>query len=166
MLHIYFDDIDSLRSLDSFIWNPSLFFDILYREKGEKEGWLQDRVVREIIETVDRVPLCDNTKFSLFEHGMRPEDLCTGTKNLILCKFHNGINRISSMGPNCYPFLERIASEQEVYVGCSIVFDLSEDFFSKSSVHILNDDTICSSFTEWQDHPKWIKYIYCKESFK
>lgn len=38
---------------------------------------------------------------------MRPTDLCTGTKNVLLARYWAQWRRIllSRMGPNCYPFL-------------------------------------------------------------
>lgn len=52
----------------------------------------------------------------LLEHGMRVEDLATGTKNLLNCKFlDNGMyHRLGMMGENCYHYLIDVATEKDL----------------------------------------------------
>lgn len=154
MLYLYFDSLDNLCERDGFIYNPSAYFDSIY----ERE-WLQDPLIREAITTVDEVPLGEDTFESLLRAGLRPEDLSTGTKNLVLCKFFDGMNRLSSMGENCFPFLGRISLERDVCMGCSIGFYIDEDFFDICPIHIVNSDKTYTTWTEWWDSGLWFDFL-------
>ena len=152
MLYVKFDLIDSLCNTDGFVANPSATFNCDYFDYGNEEKWLQDPIIRDAIVAVDQIPLGDNTLLSLAEYGISPLQLSTGTKNLVLCRFRDYINRISAMGPNCYPFLGRIAAARDVRVGCSIPFKLPKEFFEYTPVYIENVGKLVSDYNEWREN--------------
>lgn len=107
--------------------------------------WLNDSFGRSVIEAIDKVPLGENVERSLLEAGMRVEDLCTGTKNLLLCKHLSMMNRMTMMGENCYPFLLDAAEEKEITMGVTAYFLMRDEALKGRTVHFANDDSYVSN---------------------
>lgn len=135
MLHLYFEPLSKLIKRPEFIRYPSDYFDGVW-----ELDWISDSFGRSVIESIDQVELGDDVVFSLLKAGLRVEDLCTGTKNLLLCKHLNKLNRITMMGENCFPFLMDIAESKEVYMGCSNTVFFKDYDLKGRKVHFVNID--------------------------
>lgn len=88
---------------------------------------------------------------SLLEAGMRPEDLYTGTKNLLLCRHLNLFNRMTMMGENCYPFLLDAAEEKDITMGVTAYFLMRDEALRGRSVHFVNDDSYVNNQMDFLD---------------
>lgn len=130
MLYLYFANQYDLLDYPGFINGTDGAFLNLYKQYGKEQQWLQDSIVRECIQKVDRIPLGLDTLKSLLEAGVRPDDLCTGTKNIILCRFVDGVHRQARMGPNCYPYLFKIGAVRELYVGCCLNIIVKQEWLN------------------------------------
>ena len=117
MLHLYLATLEELIARDDFIRYPNDYFEGVWEPE-----WLSDPFGRAVIETIDKVPLGEDVERSLLEFGMRVEDLCTGTKNLLLCRHLDKMNRMTMMGENCYPFLLDAADEKDITMGVTAYF--------------------------------------------
>ena len=149
MLHLYFESLSKLEKRESFVQCPSGIFDWSW-----KPEWLNDPFSRTIIHEIDHVNIPDgmNTEKACLYKNMRVEDLSSGTKNLILCKYHDGLNRMTMMGKNCYRYLMDIADDKDVYMGCSnYVFFTDEDLKGRK-VHFVNTDDYVSTAEDFTEH--------------
>lgn len=144
MLHLECGKLPDFRTRQNYIFHPSDYFDIVY-----KEEWLSDSFGRSVIQTIDRIALGEDVLLSLFKQGMRPEDLCTGTKNLFLCKYIDKTHHLMKMGANCYPFLLDIAETRDVYMGVSSYCHMTDDQLKGRVVHFVNDDSYVSTAKEF-----------------
>lgn len=136
MLHLECGSLSSFRDREGFILFPNPYFDVDY-----EENWLSDSFGRKVIETIDRIKLGSDVLHSLLEAGMHPEDLCTGTKNLLLCKHVDKLNHMSKMGENCYPFLLDIADTKDVHMAVTSFCWIRNDALKGRLVHFVNDDS-------------------------
>lgn len=145
MLHILVAPLSKLIAEPSFIRYPMVYFDGVWEYE-----WLEDDFGRRVIQGIDRAPLGSDVQRSLLEHGMRVEDLCTGTKNLLLCKHLDGmINRMTMMGENCYPFLLEAAETKDIIMGCPAYALIRDEYLQGRQVHFINDNTTVSSQGEF-----------------
>lgn len=164
MLNVVFGYVDTVLQLPGVIKCPGGYFDFEFEEHGKQNGWLNDPIVRDMLRTIDRVPLSDDedTYTSLIKCGLRPQDIANGTKNLILCEFCTGVNRLDMMGENCYQFLGAIAAKREVNAVCPTTLTLEHGFFNQGSVRVLNNGKTYATADEWvKDMPD---VLYCKST--
>ncbi len=108
----------SEKDCPDLILYPSAVFDLAH-----DDTWLDHPFSRMVISDIQRFDVTDqstSTRRLLLEHGLHPEDLATGTKNLLCCKFlEEGYKcRMSMMGENCYKYLMDIADERDI---CGVV---------------------------------------------
>ena len=149
MLHLYFESLRKLVERKLFIRYPSIEFNC-----GWEPEWLNNPFFRRVIHEVDHVDIPDGmtTEMACLLKNMRVEDLSTGTKNLMMCKYYNEFNRMTMMGKNCYKYLMDIADEKDVYMGCSnYVFFTDEDLKGRS-VHFVNTDDYVSTAEAFAEH--------------
>lgn len=109
MLYIEAIPLQVFEARDDVLVMPGVFFDGMY-----ESFMLESDFSKKVISEIDKVPINGTVFESLLRQGMRPEDLCTGTKNLIVCKYFNIPSRLTMMGSNCYPYLQEIAVEKDV----------------------------------------------------
>lgn len=140
MLHLEYGLLDDFRSRPDFIFHPNAYFDVDY-----EDSWLSSDFGRDVIQTIDRIPLQEDVVLSLARHGMRPEDLCTGTKNLFLCKHVDKLNHMSKMGANCFPFLLDIADQKDVYMAVTAPCFMWDEQLKGRAVHFVNDDSFVNT---------------------
>lgn len=115
---------------------------------------MNDPFSRKMIHEIDHVDIPDDmdTEKACLLKNMRVENLSSGTKSLILCKYRDELNRMMMMGPNCYKYLMDIAEEKDVYVGCSnYVFFTDEDLKGRK-VHFVNTDVYVSKASDFAEH--------------
>ena len=149
MLHLYFESIHKLVQREEFIRFPSEAFNCAW-----EPDWVNNPLSRQIIHDIDQVELREgvSTEMCCLLMGFRIQDLSTGTKNLLLCRYLNQLNRMTMMGENCYKYLMDIAQEKEVYMGCSnFVFFTQEDLRGRQ-VHFVNSDKYASTAGEFADN--------------
>ena len=149
MLHLFFESLRKLEERESFVQCPSGIFDWCW-----KSEWLDDPFSRKMIQEIDHVDIPDDmdTEKACLLKNMRVENLSSGTKGLILCKYYNRLNRMTMMGPNCYKYLMDIADEKDVYMGCSnYVFFTDEDLKGRK-VHFVNTDDYVSTAADFAEH--------------
>lgn len=96
------------------IYMPMTFFDVKF-----DESWIENDFARKVIADIQQFdpPLSEeSTRVWLGRNKLIPETLCTGVKNLLLCKFYKPTraSRLGMMGPNCYKYLMDIADEIEL----------------------------------------------------
>lgn len=146
MLHLYFGSIDKLIKMDDFIEYPDDLFDSIWLPK-----WVNDPLSRTIIHDIDKVniPAGMTTEAACIESRLRIEDLCTGTKNLLLCRYYDGLNNMSMMGKNCYKYLMDIADERDVKMGCCSHVFLHDDVLKGRKVHFINTDEFVSTYYDF-----------------
>ena len=142
MLHLFYESLEKLLRRNEFIGFPDELFDELWDSQ-----WVNNPLSRRIIHEIDRVefPEGRTTEEACALRGMCLTDLCTGTKNLLVCKNYSGLNRMTMMGDNCYPFLMDIADQREVYMGCSNYVLFDDDILKGRTVHFLNSDLYASN---------------------
>lgn len=142
MLHLLFESLRKLEERESFIRCPSGIFDWSW-----KPEWLNDPFSRKIIREIDHVDIPDgmDTEKACLWKNMRVENLSSGTKSLILCKYYNRLNRMTMMGKNCFKYLMDIADEKDVYMGCSNYVLFSDEDLKGRKVHFLNTDDYAST---------------------
>ena len=138
MLHLYFESLKKLIERDTFIRFPSTKFDCSW-----KPDWLNNPFFREVIREVDHVDIPDGmaTEMACLLKNMRVEDLSTGTKSLMMCRYYNKLNRMTMMGKNCYKYLADIANEKDVYMGCSNYVFFTDGDLKGRKVHFVNGDS-------------------------
>ena len=146
MLHLYLATLDELIARDDFIRYPKDYFAGVW-----ESGWLSDPFGRSVIETIDKVPLGEDVERSLLEFGMRVEDLCTGTKNLLLCRHLDKMNRMTMMGENCYPFLLDAADEKDITMGVTAYFLIRDEALKGRKVHFVNDGSYVDNQMDFLD---------------
>ena len=142
VLHLYFDSIGRLMERKEFIPFP----DGLFRSVWESE-WVNNPLARTIIHDIDHVDIPDGmtTEMACIMSGRRVIDLCSGTKNLLLCRYYTGLNRMTMMGENCYKYLMDIADERDVYMGCSSYCFFTDEDLKGRSVHFVNTEKFAST---------------------
>ena len=147
MLHLYFDSLKHLVDREDFIRYPSFYFDEMFTS-----SWLNDDFAKRVIEEIDGIKVSDftSTEEALIRTGISAEKLCTGTKNLIICKFENMLNRITMMGENCYPFLMELAEAKEVYMGCSNFVYFDDNVLQGRTIHMVNNDAYVSTYNDYE----------------
>lgn len=93
-----------------FVEFPNGYFDSI-----KKEAWFNDKLVREIIEQVDRayVELGFSVRSIDYSTGYSVNDLSGGSKFLILAHMLRDKVYLATMGDNCTDLLEKIAMEYE-----------------------------------------------------
>lgn len=94
--------------------------------------WLDFEFGRRVISSIDNVKLNDFTsaRRCLAMQGMTPENLCTGTKNLLVAKFNLAEDKrilLSRMGPNCYPFFLETCKEKDVKTVATFGFTFKDE---------------------------------------
>ena len=138
MLYLYFESLGKLVERKSFIRYPSIKFNSSW-----KTEWLNEPFFRTVIREVDHVDIPDGmaTEMACLLKNMRVEDLSTGTKTLMMCKYYNKLNRMTMMGKNCYKYLMDIANEKDVYMGCSNYVFFTDNDLKGRQVHFVNTDT-------------------------
>ena len=145
MLHIFFDKPKNLLAREDFIKYPMDYFNYSW-----ETAWLEDSFGRSVIQSIDKVELGEDVVASLLSAGMRVEDLCTGTKNLLLCKhIDDKMHRLSMMGGNCYKFLMDVAEEKELYMGAENTFYFKDSDLLGRTVHFVNFNTYASTAREF-----------------
>ena len=137
MLHLICGNYGSFTEDPEFIRHPDDFFNYYFEDE-----WFYDPFVRRILTDIDHLnPEGDIFKV-LFDERMHPSDICTGSKNLILCKYFDRLNNYLKMGKNCHPFLMEIAESKEVRMAvtapCNIMTDSS---IQNRTIHFVNSDT-------------------------
>lgn len=148
MLHIYLDSLARLQQNCDFIEFPMAYF------KGVWQGyWLEDDFGRAVISEIDRIQLFtgQSTAQAILLSGMRVDDLCTGTKNLLLCKHADKLNRMAMMGENCYKFLVEAAKDKDVYVAAESFYLFTDSDFQGQKVHFMNTNTLVSTAREFAE---------------
>ena len=142
VLHLYFDSLSRLRKRKEFIPYPDVLFNSLWEPE-----WVNDPLSRAIIHDIDQVEMPDGvtTEMACIMSGFRVADLCSDTKNLLLCRYYSGLNRMTMMGENCYKYLMDIADERDVYMGCSSYCFFSDDDLKGRTVHFINTDEFVSN---------------------
>ena len=100
----------SEKQLKNLVDFPNKRFD-----RVKKPEWFKDPMVREIIDKIDnsRVEMDFSMVNNITNIGYSANDLCGGTKSLILIKMLTDKIILANMGDNCVEFLERIAKEYE-----------------------------------------------------
>ena len=149
MLHLYFESLRKLAERKLFIQHPSIEFNCSWQSE-----WLNDPFFRKVIREVDHVEIPEGmaTETACLLKNMRVEDLSTGTKTLMMCRYYNELNRMTMMGKNCYKYLMDIADEKDVYMGCSnYVFFTDEDRKGRK-VHFINTDDYVSTAEAFAEH--------------
>ena len=124
-----------------FVENSADYFDGVY----EKE-WLSDPFIQEMIMEVDKTTVnSDLTITSPILGDIIPKQLSGGVKTLIL--LYKGLikARGARMGENCYPYVERIAKDLDVY----LLLDWLPPFSSNMTAEILNSGKIVHSYHEF-----------------
>lgn len=146
MLHLYFESLRRLMKRKEFIPYP----DGLFNSVWETE-WVNNPLSRAIIHDIDHVEMTDGvtTEMACIMSGFRVADLCTGTKNLLLCRYYSGLNRMTMMGENCYKYLMDIADERDVYMGCSSFVSFHDDVLKGRTVHFVNTDEYVSTYYDF-----------------
>lgn len=130
---------------------PSAEFDLLY-----EEAWLDDPWSRQVISDIQRIDVTDETRSVrsiLAEYSIPPEELATGTKNLLLTKFNPDGRKIrmSMMGENCYKWLMQIADEQDVCgVATKPLFFTAEDIGDRE-IYFVNTNFVGKGFKGFEE---------------
>lgn len=158
MLYLYFANMFDLADTPGYIRATDSAFRKYYPMYGKEQHWLQDPIVRECIQDVDRIVLGQNTTVSLAEAEMRPDDLCTGTKNIILCRFIDGMHRQTHMGENCYPYLFKIGAIRDLTLGCAISFFPKQEWLDMCPITVVNDGKVYTVATEFIRAAPWVWY--------
>ena len=146
MLHLYFDSLSRLMKREDFIPYPDGLFNSIWLPE-----WVNNPLSRAIIHDIDHVDIPDGmtTEMACIMSGFRVADLCTGTKNLLLCRYYSGLNRMTMMGENCYKYLMDIADEHDVRMGCSNSFFFRDDVLKGRTVHFVNTDKYVSTYYDF-----------------
>ena len=158
MLHIYFkseDDFDDVLTEENYRIQPTLWFDY----QGGSD-YITGEIERKIIADIDQGVVLSkgNIDFPIF--GNLPPDKLSGTsKTLILANnepniFVNG----DFVGNNGYKWLLYLAESKEIYLHASCIMHFYCDF----PAHIVNDDTMISTWDEFID--KGVEFLYAGES--
>ena len=142
MLHLFFESLRKLEEREAFIQSPSGIFDWSW-----KSEWLDDPFSRKMIQEIDHIeiPYGMPAELACLLNDVRVENLSSGTKSLILCRYCDYLNRMTMMGPNCYKFLMDIADEKDVYMGCSNYDFFTDDDLRGRKVHFVNTDDYVST---------------------
>lgn len=135
MLHMICGNLGSFIKDREFIRYPMSFFDYYFEEE-----WFYDPFVRRILTDIDHLnPEGDIFKV-LFEERMLPTEICTGSKNLILCKYFDRINNYTMMGKNCHPYLMEIAESKEVRMAVTAPIIMMDSSIQNRSIHFVKSD--------------------------
>lgn len=164
MLYMTFCDRAELRRIPNLIWGPNEIFNEIYDTLEDAKQWLNDPLVRRAIAEIDHVELIEGepTELSIMKHGMRVYDLSTGTKNLILCKFVNGVSNGERMGPNCYKFLGEIAQNRPVYQAVSCQFYPRPELFLQTPIFVGNTNRVYRNRSEWDEDDAGFVYRHAR----
>ena len=149
MLHLYFEPLKKLGERELFVQCPGDFFDWSWESE-----WLDDPFSRKMIHEIDHVDIPEgmDTEKACLLKNMRVENLSSGTKSLILCRYCDYLNRMTMMEPNCYRYLMDIAEEKDVYVGCSNYVFFTDDDLRGRKVHFVNTDDYVSTAADFAEH--------------
>ena len=122
--------------------NDAMFDDLF------EKSWFQDPLIREIMDKVDNI---DRVNGSALHNRITgdthaPQRLSTGCKTTILVyKFPKVIFR-ARMGDNCTPFIEKIASRQDVILHSCYVHSYRFQFISE--IYFVNFDKTVYNWLE------------------
>lgn len=118
-LTVYFGKQIDFQGRKDVITRP----DITYKKSFKKE-WYEDPFVQEILHDIDHIPEDSGPIIPwLIDHNRYPWDICTGSKNLIMAKYlEDKPPLMQYMGDNCFPYLMRIAQQQDITVYSSRLF--------------------------------------------
>ena len=149
MLHLYFESLEKLEQREAFIQDPGGEFNYRWKSK-----WLNNSFFKKVIREVDHVdiPQGMKTETACLLKNMRVEHLSTGTKNLMLCKYRDELNRMTMMGKNCYKYLMDIADAKDVYMGCSSYVFFTDEDMKGRKVHFINTDDYVSTAEDFAEH--------------
>ena len=103
---------------------------------------------------------CDDVEMHLLlSDKMRPTDLCTGTKNVLLAKFFVDKQRIllSRMGSNCYKYMLEAADEKDIYSYLTFFSVFSDSDFGSKPVVFEGTGKMVSNSSEFVDAIWWVK---------
>lgn len=118
MITIYFERQRDILSRKDIISNPSVVY-----KKAFKKEWYDDPMVIEVLHRIDHVPEAVKPTVEWFISQHRaPWDICTGSKNVIMTKFLDGMAPLLQyMGENCYPYIFDISNEKNIIIYSSML---------------------------------------------
>ena len=97
-------------NLDEVCMNSKLYF-----TRWKKAEWFEDDFAKRVIKTIDQADvLFGEALMNRFGKGMSTEQLCSGTKTLLLMRFvPDHIYYGTLMGDNCVPFIKELVEKSE-----------------------------------------------------
>lgn len=117
------------------------------------DDWLETDLARRLISEVDHVELSSDktVRQSLWERYLRPEDLCGGTKAILVIANTPFLISMLMMGENCYKYLFEVAKYQDKRVGLTS-YCLPEDSDFSGTVALLeNTGDLIRNSAEFDD---------------
>ena len=111
---------------DRVIVNP----DQMFREVKQSH-WFEDDFAIRVLKEIDDFQVTPGRVMQDFWEANRGmDDICTGTKNLLLAKHYTDKSvMLQRMGDNCYKFLLEIADSADITVYSSVIPLFPEDLF-------------------------------------
>lgn len=145
MLYIKGATLEVQESLPNMLLHPDTIFKYYHTEE-----WLNSDFGRGLITDIDKVDVMDKSKpvvRILLEKGLVLDNLATGTKNVLLCKYFVNprdhsvplYNRMGFMGENCFKWLLQAAVERDIYMVTTVFRNFDEVEFPEGGCVIFMD---------------------------
>jgi hypothetical protein len=138
MLKVYFGfDKECIRDID-------LYFDNVYDEL-----WLDDELVKQMIEDIDDSKVVSNQCIVSPILGQIPPERLSGGVKALICLYKSPDSYIDLIvcGPNCEKWISKISALTNIRVGMS-GYDLTFDNLEIQGI-CLNDNSPISNSKEW-----------------
>lgn len=158
MLYIKGAKCSQQAKMPNFIRDPGTTFNA-YCVDGPCAKWVDTEFARRVITDIDRIDVRDTTrtvKSILTEHEVPLQDIATGSKNLILCKYfaHNGAvcyNRMGFMGENCFKYLVEASIDRDIYMVTTVFreFPKHDPFPEGACVCFEDNSYVAHNAQEW-----------------
>lgn len=150
MLYVIADAMSKFIERGDIVYQVSLEFSACWEEE-----WLNTDFAKRIIKDIDDKNVDDGDTKEILWHiyGMRPTELCGGTKALILIQSTDFLISMSMMGPNCYKYLFELAHSRDRRVALTSFTVPRDSDFGGTKVFFENTGCICTS-----EHEFWASY--------
>lgn len=140
--------------------NVILYPDTTFDNNPANSLWVNSEFGRKVIQDIEGIDVSDTSKSVesvLLQQGMLVNDLATGSKNLMLCKFYQSrhcpilYNRLGRMGENCFKWLLQIALEKDVRMTTTVFRLFKESDMSGAIVYFEDLDRKATTAEEVND---------------
>lgn len=144
MLYIHFGKKQEVFRRPDCIGFPDDYYDMMVNPE-----WLTDNFSARLLEKVDHVtPIEGSALKGLLALYRSPREICTGSKNVLLCKHTDYCHMLIYMGPNCYPFLLEAAESKDIHVYATSYTKFSDECLRGRTISFPDIGKEASTFKE------------------